>query len=72
MSERTDRLNELARKEKTVGLTEEEKAEQARLREEFRAIFRANFGLTLDNTVIQTPDGKIYRLEKKDAPSGDQ
>lgn len=65
MSERTDRLNELARKQKTVGLTEEEKAEQARLRDEFRAIFRANFGLTLENTVIETPDGKVHKLEKQ-------
>ena len=37
MSERTDRINELARKQKTVGLTPEEKAEQKKLREEFRA-----------------------------------
>ena len=30
MSERTDRINELARKQKTVGLTPEEKAEIGR------------------------------------------
>ncbi len=30
MSSRTDRINELAKKEKTVGLTDEEKAEQKR------------------------------------------
>ena len=57
MSERTDRINELARKQKTVGLTEEEKAEQKKLRDEFRAIFRANFALQLDNTVFERPDG---------------
>ena len=34
MSERTDRLNELARKEKSEGLTAEEKTEQKRLRDE--------------------------------------
>ena len=31
MSARTDRINELARKEKSVGLTPEEKAEQKKL-----------------------------------------
>ena len=48
MSERTDRLNELARKEKSEGLTVEEKAEQKRLRDEFRAIFRKNFAMELE------------------------
>ncbi|MBQ9510345.1 MAG: DUF896 domain-containing protein [Clostridia bacterium] len=62
MSELTDRINQLAHKEKTVGLTDEEKAEQGRLRDEFRRIFRANFALQLENTVIETPDGKQTKL----------
>lgn len=66
MSARTDRINELARKQKTVGLTEAEKAEQARLREEFRAIFRANFALQLDNTIVERPDGTKKTLSGKD------
>lgn len=66
MSARTDRINELARKQKTVGLTEEEKAEQAKLRAEFRAIFRANFALQLDNTVIELPDGTKKTLSGKE------
>lgn len=40
---RLDRINELAKKQKTVGLTEEEKQEQAVLRKEYLAQFRANF-----------------------------
>ena len=48
MSERTDRLNELARKEKSEGLTAEEKTEQKRLRDEFRAIFRKIFAMVLE------------------------
>lgn len=44
-----DRINELAHKKKTVGLTEEEKAEQAALRQEYLAAFRANFRKQLDN-----------------------
>lgn len=46
--ERIARINELARKKKTVGLTEEELAEQKVLREEYLAIFRANFRAQLD------------------------
>ena len=65
MSEGTDRLNALARKEKSEGLSAEEKAEQQRLRDEFRAAFRKNFEAQLENTVIETPEGKIRRLEKK-------
>lgn len=65
MSERTDRLNELARKEKAEGLTDEEKKEQQRLREEFRAAFRRNFMAQLENTYIETPEGDIRKLKKK-------
>lgn len=65
MSERTDRINELYHKSKTVGLTEEEKAEQKRLRDEFRAIIRANMSLDLNNTVIERPDGQREKLQKK-------
>ena len=46
-------------------LSAEEKAEQQRLRDEFRAAFRKNFEAQLENTVIETPEGKIRRLEKK-------
>ncbi len=66
MSERTDRINELARKQKTVGLTEEEKAEQKKLRNEFRAIFRANFAMQLDNTVFERPDGTKTTMTGKE------
>ena len=65
MSALTDRINELSRKSKTVGLTDEEKAEQARLRDEFRAIIRANMALDLNNTVIERPDGQREKLTKK-------
>lgn len=66
LSERTDRLNALARKEKAEGLSAEEKAEQQKLRDEFRAAFRRNFEAQLENTVIETPEGRITRLQKKD------
>ena len=59
-----DRINELARKSKETELTEEEKAEQAALRQEYILEFRASFGATLDNTVIQYPDGSRTSLRK--------
>ena len=40
---RLDRINELAKKAKTEGLTEEEKEEQEQLRKEYIAKFRENF-----------------------------
>ena len=62
-----DRINELARESKVRELTDEEKQEQAELRKEYILEFRASFGATLDNTVIQYPDGsrKSLRKDKK-------
>ena len=51
--ERIARLNELARKSKTIGLTEEEKQEQATLRLEYLASIRQSLEAQLDNTLIQ-------------------
>ena len=65
MSALTDRINELSRKSKTVGLTDEEKVEQARLRDEFRAIFRRNFGLQLENTKFVDENGNEVHVPKK-------
>lgn len=55
--EKIDRINELARKSKLMPLSEEEKLEQAELRQQYLREIRASFGATLDNTVIQYPDG---------------
>lgn len=61
-----DRINELARKQRSeVGLTEEEKAEQALLRQEYVAEFRrATLGI-LENTYLQRPDGTKEKLKRK-------
>lgn len=61
-----DRINELARKQKSPeGLTPEEKEEQALLREEYIAGFRASMRGILDNTYVQYPDGTKKKVEKK-------
>ena len=50
--EKIDRINALARKMKTVGLTDEERAEQKMLRDEYRADFRRNLEAQLENIEI--------------------
>ena len=60
-----ERINELARKSKAEGLTEEEKLEQAQLRAEYIAEFRAQFTGILDNTYIQRPDGTKESVKDK-------
>ncbi len=60
-----DRINFLARKSKTEPLSVAELAEQADLRREYLAEFRANFGAQLENTVIERPDGTREKLPKK-------
>ena len=44
-----DRINELARKSKETGLTDNEKEEQRVLRQEFIAEIRADFKATLES-----------------------
>lgn len=60
-----ERINELARKKKTVGLTAAEAAEQAVLRKEYLDGWRENMKAVLDGVVIQRPDGTQVPLQKK-------
>ncbi len=61
-----DRINELARKSKTeAGLTEEEKAEQFRLRREYIEEWRRATEATLDNVYIVDDKGNERKLPKK-------
>ena len=59
------RINELARKSKAEGLTEEEKKEQQLLRQEFLAAVRSNLKSQLDNIDVKEPDGTIVNLGEK-------
>ena len=60
-----DRINTLAHKAKSVGLTEEEKAEQAELRQEYLAAVRNNLRAQLNNMDIKEKDGTIVNLGEK-------
>ena len=63
--ERIARINELAKKSREVGLTEEEKAEQATLRAEYIAAFKNSLTSQLDNTYIVDEQGNKRKLSKK-------
>ena len=60
-----ERINELARKKKAEGLTAEEAAEQAALRQQYITEWRENTRAMLDGIVIQRPDGTTEPLKKK-------
>ena len=62
--EQIERINELARKSKTTGLTPEEE-EQKKLRAEYIASVRMNLRTQLDNINIQEKDGSIVNLGEK-------
>ena len=64
--EKIARINALAQKSKSTGLTEAEKAEQQALRQEYLADIKASLRSQLDSTVIVEPDGTRHRLTKKD------
>ena len=60
-----DRINTLAHKQKTIGLTPEEETEQAVLRKEYITMWKKSVERELANTYIVTPDGKKHKLQKK-------
>lgn len=63
--EKINRINELARKMKAEGLTDEEKVEQQVLRREFIDDFKRNLRGQLDNISIKEADGSITNLGEK-------
>ena len=60
-----DRINELARKAKTVGLTPEENEERAVLRRAYIDSVVGDLRQQLDNTYIVDSKGNKRKLEKK-------
>ena len=64
--EQIARKNELARKQKAEGLTEEEKAEQLKLRGEYINAYKQSLIAQLENTYILEPDGTKRKVRRKD------
>lgn len=62
MSIDVNRINELARKARTEGLTDEEKVEQAALRRAYVDSVKANLRAQLTGTFVQKEDGSVVRL----------
>ncbi len=58
------RINELSRKSKAEGLTDSEKEEQTKLRNEYRALVVVNLSSQLNGIRIKHPDGSITNLKK--------
>ena len=61
-----DRINFLAHKSKSEGLTSDEKEEQINLRAEYIAEYRASLRGILENTYIKRPDGTMEKLKNKE------
>ena len=65
MNETIARINELAKKNKEVGLTPEELAERDRLRRIYIDSVKANLVGQLENTYIVRPDGSKEKVRHK-------
>lgn len=59
-----DRINELARKKKEQGLTNEEAKEQTKLRKQYLEEFRKGFKQQIENTKVIDPEGNDVTPEK--------
>ncbi|MDR1570511.1 MAG: DUF896 domain-containing protein [Oscillospiraceae bacterium] len=60
-----ERINELARKQKTVGLNKLEQAEQQGLRNQYLRDFRENMRATLESVRVEQEDGSYAPLVKR-------
>lgn len=66
MTEVVARINELAKKAKTEGLTPEEITERDKLRRIYIDSYKASLIGQLENTYIVDPDGTKRKLRRKD------
>lgn len=67
VNSKLERINELAKLARERELTAEEQAERAVLRREYIEEFRRGTIELIENTYIQTPDGKKHKLTDKKA-----
>lgn len=63
--EKIKRINELARKQKAEGLTDEEKAEQADLRREYIESYKRSLIAQLENTYVVDDKGNKQKLTER-------
>ena len=64
-AKKINRINELYKNQKSVGLTPEEKIEQEQLRREYIELVKRNFRQSMGNVRIQNEDGTITPLKSK-------
>jgi uncharacterized protein YnzC (UPF0291/DUF896 family) len=64
-NELIERINFLARKSRAEGLTEAEKEEQAKLRQQYIKGFRQGMENTMNNVYIVDEKGNKKKVEKK-------
>lgn len=64
--EEIKRINELYHKSKTEGLSENEKSEQAELREKYVLAVRESLRGSLNSISVKEADGTITRLKDRD------
>ncbi|MDW0111693.1 MULTISPECIES: DUF896 domain-containing protein [Sporosarcina] len=62
--DKIQRINELSKKSKTVGLTLEEAKEQTQLRKEYLETFRTSMRETIENVKVIDPEGNDVTPEK--------
>ncbi len=62
--EKIARINELANKSKTTGLTDAEAKEQSSLRKEYLQSFRKSMANTVENLTIIDPEGNDVTPDK--------
>lgn len=60
-----DRINELAKKQKADGLTEEEIQEQQALRREYIEAYKSSLISQLESIKILEPDGTVKKIKPK-------
>lgn len=65
MDKLVKRINELAKKAREMGLSDEEKSEQALLRAKYIQKFRQGMENTLNNVYIMDEKGNKKKVEKK-------
>ena len=64
------RINELAKKSRDVGLSDEERQEQQKLRTQYIEEFRQGVKNTLNNVYVVDENGQEKKLKRKDRNFG--